>query len=184
MLTLPGIGGKTRFSYLTVVGLKEIRNQKTFFECLCDCGKTTIVGRYKLTHSHTRSCGCLYTQTREKERKGFGASAARSVIKDYKRNARTRGLVFELTDEGALELIKLDCWYCGASPQRRVQLKTGYGFFLCNGIDRKDNAVGYVEGNVVPACKKCNSKKQAEHVDEFLGWVNKIAAKHRLNQSC
>ncbi len=29
------------------------------WECLCDCGKTTIVNGAKLKNGHTRSCGCL-----------------------------------------------------------------------------------------------------------------------------
>jgi len=168
-----------RFGYLTLLRLKETRRQKTFFECLCDCGKTTVVGRYKLTHSSTRSCGCLYTKTREGERKEFGASAARSVLKEYRRSARVRHLVFSLTDGETLKLIKGYCAYCGAEPQRKVELKTGYGFFMCNGIDRLDNTKGYIAGNVVPACKKCNYRKQAESEKDFLNWIRQVAI-HRL----
>ncbi len=168
-----------RFGYLKVIRLKEKRNQKTFFECLCDCGKVTVAGRCKLLDSHTRSCGCLYTQTQESKRRAFGASASRKTVNQYERNAKTRGLVFDLTEEEAVDLLKKDCWYCGSPPQRKVRLKTGYGYFLCNGIDRLNNEIGYTKNNVVSACKKCNLKKQAESVDGFLDWVGQIA-KYRL----
>jgi hypothetical protein len=168
-----------RFGYLTVLGLKEIHNQKTFFECLCDCGKITVVGRCKLLDSHTRSCGCLYTQTRESERKAFGASAARKTVRQYERNAVARNLVFGLTNEEATDILKKDCWYCGSPPQREVRLATGYGYFMCNGIDRLNNDLGYLKDNIVPACKKCNERKKADSVDEFLHWVERIA-KYRL----
>lgn len=37
--------------------------KNTKWECLCNCGKTTIVSPSKLKSGHTRSCGCLSIET-------------------------------------------------------------------------------------------------------------------------
>jgi hypothetical protein len=36
---------------------------KSFWLCLCDCGKTKIVQGYYLTSGTTKSCGCLRKET-------------------------------------------------------------------------------------------------------------------------
>lgn len=61
-LTIP-IG--TRFGRLTVThGAPERRNGRWCVPCLCDCGATTTVQTKALRNGNTRSCGCLYRDTR------------------------------------------------------------------------------------------------------------------------
>lgn len=50
-----------KFGRLTVLGLdhRDKAKDKTYFKCLCECGKEAIVERYKLKSGYTRSCGCL-----------------------------------------------------------------------------------------------------------------------------
>jgi hypothetical protein len=43
------------FNRLTVV--KELKNKK--WQCVCSCGKSTIVFSNNLARGHTQSCGCL-----------------------------------------------------------------------------------------------------------------------------
>lgn len=53
-----------RFGRLTVIE----RNEKTtkscsvYWKCICDCGNETIVSRNSLRSSHTKSCGCLFSE--------------------------------------------------------------------------------------------------------------------------
>ena len=49
-----------RFGRLVVINFNyiSIKNQ-VFWNCLCDCGKTTIVNTNGLNTGHTQSCGCL-----------------------------------------------------------------------------------------------------------------------------
>jgi hypothetical protein len=51
-----------QFGDLTVIRFagKRERDQRTMWECLCACGKTTVTTGLKLTTGHTKSCGCLY----------------------------------------------------------------------------------------------------------------------------
>jgi hypothetical protein len=60
------------------------------------------------------------------------------------------------------DLITDSCFYCGSPPNP------------INGIDRVDNSVHYVYGNVVTACARCNLAKRTMSIQEFLGWVSLV----------
>lgn len=48
--------------------------------------------------------------------------------------------------------------------------------FVYNGIDRVNNAKGYVTGNVVSCCKNCNLMKKNMSADAFIAHVRRIAS--------
>lgn len=48
-----------RFGKLLVVEKSNIKSQKVYWKCLCDCGKTTHVTTSNLTCNRIKSCGCL-----------------------------------------------------------------------------------------------------------------------------
>lgn len=53
-----------KFGRLTVVSLLGRIRKTTIYECLCDCGGMVHADRGALLHQHTRSCGCLITDTK------------------------------------------------------------------------------------------------------------------------
>ena len=52
-----------RFWRLMVIGSSGSKDGQSFWECLCECGQTTVVCGGKLKSGHTRSCGCLVKDT-------------------------------------------------------------------------------------------------------------------------
>ena len=49
-----------KFGRLTVISLdSQNKRNDRIWECRCDCGNTTCVKTYNLTHGKTKSCGCL-----------------------------------------------------------------------------------------------------------------------------
>lgn len=52
-----------RFGKLTVTGYAGKSGGMHRWQCLCDCGKETIVGQTLLQNGRTRSCGCLQAVT-------------------------------------------------------------------------------------------------------------------------
>ena len=87
------------------------------------------------------------------------------VLSAYRTSAKKRGHIFSLTKEEFWKLIKGECFYCGKSSNKR------------NGIDRKDNNIGYVIENCVTACRKCNIMKGQMTYEEFIERCIKIANK-------
>jgi len=63
-------------------------------------------------------------------------------------------------------LIEMPCYYCG------------YHYSECgSGIDRYDNTIGYVPGNVVACCGVCNTMKSNFPVEFFFRKIMQIAKK-------
>ena len=67
-----------------------------------------------------------------------------------------------------------NCFYCGNKPNQTIKAKGHNGDFVYNGIDRIDSSKGYVKGNVVPCCGRCNEAKMAISHKEFLSWVEQV----------
>lgn len=84
------------------------------------------------------------------------------TLRKYKNNSRKRDLVFSLTEDEFNLLLKCPCYYCLDKIAPR-------------GIDRRDNTLGYVIENCVPACRRCNYFKSNLTETEFLAHVLKIA---------
>lgn len=79
------------------------------------------------------------------------------------RQAHRRGKKWGLTREQWEQLVALPCDYCGAP--------TGNGV----GLDRVDNDLGYLPGNVVPCCTICNNIRNKHPRGRMLTSMHKIA---------
>ena len=55
-----------KINQLLVLEFYKNKNKRTYWKCLCDCGKICIVEAYKLKTGHTKSCGCLGKLNKEK----------------------------------------------------------------------------------------------------------------------
>lgn len=51
------------YNYLTVISFSHKQNYRSYFQCLCKCGKIRIVDEYSLRNGHTKSCGCWANYT-------------------------------------------------------------------------------------------------------------------------
>jgi hypothetical protein len=98
------------------------------------------------------------------------------MFSTYKATAKHKGFEFRLSKEEFKELVISPCFYCGIRPYRTWRhthvLKNGTAdVLMANGIDRVDNSKGYIQGNVVSACPKCNYAKRDMSLIEFKEWV-------------
>ena len=60
-----------KFGRLTAIrrlSKQETNLNKTAYECICDCGNTSIVRGNNLISGITKSCGCLEKETLRKNR--------------------------------------------------------------------------------------------------------------------
>ena len=166
-----------QFGKLTVIRLAERkaegRGDGSSWLCKCDCGNEAIVRTTNLATGHTKSCGCL---SKRRPRRGYlpGQAAFNKVLRSYRKNAQTRGLPWELTEEDFRRLTSQDCHYCGAPPSMIGKVLSQSGECVYNGLDRIDNALGYTLQNVVSACKICNHAKKDMSYDEFTAWITRL----------
>lgn len=105
-----------------------------------------------------------------------GTANRNSVLRDYRNRARARGLAYDLDDDEAIRLFESNCWYCGSSPSQVRSKPNSNGPYVFNGIDRVDNAQGYVKGNVVACCSTCNMMKKVLPIGQFIEQAGAIAS--------
>ena len=142
---------------------------------LCDCGNKFSIrlssqvktkGYFKC-----RSCYNSKFAPHPGERYAF-----RRVAKD----ARERGLAFDIPFEFFKEKCHEPCHYCGESDGNSISIRSKRKDFYIienfryNGLDRKDNTIGYTEDNCVPACIICNRAKREMPYDDFIEWINRL----------
>jgi len=174
-----------RFGRLVILNKSIQRGNKgqIKWDCICDCGNYHTVTGESLRSGRSKSCGCLrkeYIPPNKKEDR-FEFLRMRLykniIIKRSKQIDKPYGLLYEKF----CELIKQPCYYCGDIDTNYIQdYSTKQNKFISdtviyyNGIDRVDNNLGYLETNVVPCCKRCNSAKNDMHIHEFYKWIKRV----------
>jgi hypothetical protein len=164
-----------RFNLLTVLK-RDTSRKGVYWLCSCACGKTASIASSNLNQRKNGrfrqgSCGCEKYRLRIRPHK--------YVMFDYLASAKSKGILFELTEDVFSKLITSSCDYCGRQPERtlspsRMRKNVTHAAFRWNGIDRIDSGGGYVEGNVVPCCKPCNELKSDKNREEFLRLIEDI----------
>jgi hypothetical protein len=101
------------------------------------------------------------------------------VLRHYRqKSARDRGLAWELSGEEFDRLTAQDCAYCGCPPSTVNRTGRSSGEFVYNGLDRVDNTLGYVPGNVVACCPTCNYAKKDMPYEQFMAWIARLVMFH------
>ena len=166
-----------RFGFWTVISQAPSKRCSsrtyTMWNVRCDCGTEAVHQGGNLKSRSTTSCGCRFARVP-------GEAALNDLFGHYRGGARRRGLEFSLDREIFRELIGKDCEYCGMPPSlltshgRRLKTPIVY-----NGIDRIDSNIGYVDGNCVPCCKRCNWAKLDMPLREFEAWIDRLISHRR-----
>jgi hypothetical protein len=86
----------------------------------------------------------------------------------YKQNANKRNLSFELTEEQFNNINSNPCHYCGGMNEYVRLSHKG------NGIDRKNNSIGYTLENSVPCCTICNRAKRDMDYEDFIKYIKRL----------
>jgi hypothetical protein len=138
--------------------------------CQCECGTRRDLTMAALVRGESSQCQRCYTHRLPEDTSAFNA-----VLNDYVQQAKRRNLSWALTREEAQTLFKSVCRYCGRAPFQVKRIRQGRGAFTFNGIDRRNNVIGYVAGNCVSCCKVCNWMKRDLTEEEFMEHVLWIA---------
>lgn len=150
-------------------------NRNVIWTCRCDCGEYKEVSRNTLLSGRVKSCGCLL---RNKDRTSV---YKKIILSRIKQSAKTKNRIFELSDDLAFELSQQSCFYCGYPPYNYTIYKPDNLLLSYSGLDRIDSNKDYIDGNVVPCCKRCNAAKNNLMLDDFKIWIRAVYNKTILN---
>lgn len=88
-----------------------------------------------------------------------------SSFKAYQSRAMKKKIIFEMSESDFRLITSMPCVYC----HKPTSLSH------TNGIDRKDNNLGYVHENITSCCSQCNQMKGKMSYDEFIDHCKKVA---------
>ena len=158
-----------RFGSLVATNKVKKIGGRTERLCYCDCGNETWALTTHLRTGHRVSCGCSPGM-----KLGSGESAHNEVLNSYKQRARYANLDWLLSNKEFDSLVTNNCYYCNAIPGNIKKPASGNGNFIYNGIDRINNKLGYITGNVVSCCQTCNRAKGQMTQKEFIDWAKRL----------
>jgi hypothetical protein len=146
--------------------------------CKCECGVEKIIRGCGLRIGDYKTCGNIGCSISAKLPKG--TSSKNKVIRNYRKNARSRGIKFNLTLDQCNEFFQSDCFYCGSNPSNISNAPGHNGSFVYSGIDRIENTKDYTIKNCVPCCRKCNRAKDTMTSKQFLEWIAQVYEHHYI----
>ena len=148
-----------KFNMLTVQSFAYIKESHAYWNCICDCGKTSVVCGSRLISNRTRSCGCL----------GPGLSRTRNATQNGASKTRLYRLLYGMRDRcynkngkdyknyGGRGIRICDEWL--QNPNTFIQWANDNGYKNGLSIDRIN-----VNGNYEPNnCRWVSAKTQANN---------------------
>lgn len=169
-----------KFNRITPIKkLNKFRSHKQYYLCKCDCGEEKEISIYNVVVGKTMSCGCYNREMASKSPRvnklPDGVAAMKQLIWAYKRGAIKRNLDYSINEEEFYNITQQNCHYCNIVPSLYTSSdKSKNRQYLYNGIDRKDNNLGYVISNCLPCCKTCNRAKHTLGYNEFINWIKRL----------
>jgi hypothetical protein len=128
------------------------------------------------TNSTCKICHSMLKRTgrpKGKQPLPEGEASFNRLHRNYQDGAYKRGLVFKLSKVEFKDLTKGTCVYCGLPPSQVYKARTSTPY-IYNGVDRKNNKVGYTKKNSVSCCKQCNTAKLSLPLNLFMEWIDRL----------
>lgn len=167
-----------KFGKLTVIGFNCIKIDKSkrrsaYFDCICDCGNSKVLQGCKISFGHTKSCGCLKTQSllgKNNSNWTGHEDISGSYFKSLSRSANNRGFDFYVSIEQLWEIFQNQNGLCAYTGR-----KIHFGKNQTASLDRIDSKAGYVIGNIQWVHKEINIFKINLQHDKFIELCNEVS---------
>jgi hypothetical protein len=146
--------------------------------CCRECDIKDFIGQNGITKTCKQ---CRDSNKRQDKKRDKEHRAELAKIKEKTANikyvrcvkdARCRNIDLTLSFEQYSGIIQNPCFYCGEKSE--IEISENEDRQYNNGIDRKNNAIGYVFDNCVSCCKMCNYMKHSLSVDVFIHRIKHI----------
>lgn len=153
-----------RFGRLIIISVAEsaTKSKKLCWNCICDCGNTTIIPTGNITNGHTQSCGCL---SADKDVIGKNWKHGMSDTREYHawraaRNRCTNPEHPEYRRYGARGIFMCELWLNSFETFLSDMGRCPDGLTL----DRKDNNGPYSPDN----CRWVTAEAQAHNQEKTI----------------
>lgn len=175
--------------YNQLLVLEEVKHKgRLMFKVQCDCGKVEIKRKDWVKSGRTTSCkSCASKRTAKKcpppiNRKGCNELSGTHFLA-IKHGALRRKIEFNITPEILWSLYESQqglCALTGIPLVLNTSLKNNNVNWdvITASVDRIDNSLGYVEGNVQWVHKEINRLKNNYSLEELLYWSKLLLDKH------
>lgn len=160
-----------RFKELVAIRFYKKENKKSYWVFLCDCGNEKVKSIKDAQRKKIKKCNCQI-------------KGPNSLVHNYKhsglylryrRCAIRRNYEFNISTDFFESLIFSNCHYCNSEPSTIYKdNRANYNTYIYNGIDRKNNSIGYTQENCVTCCKICNRAKLDMTYEDYKDWISKI----------
>ena len=174
-----------RSKKLLAVSFHSRIKNKTLWLCKCDCGNEIVIPIDAVNRGDRKSCGCLHVFP---DNKNPTLAPSNLLLRNYKKSSKERGIIFKLSHKEFISITQENCHYCGIEPRQQIsdrkrsRLNPNNKPYIYNGVDRKNNALGYILSNCVPCCKICNRAKREMSYNEYKEYIERIISFNaRLN---
>lgn len=180
---------------MSIIVLENLGSRKVsgisrfFLRCFCEKCNSEFIARkdhVERKKNPILSCGCNQhpiTGRKAYNARPNGLAAARNVFNSYRTKCTKKRVTFDITFDEFLKITSLNCHYCGCLPEQeysgtfkyglRAGKKKVNGTYRYNGIDRIEPKLGYINGNMRPCCRYCNSAKLTRTEEEFYAWLER-----------
>lgn len=182
-----------RFGCLIAIKFVAIKKGKTYWECQCDCGKVKNITAHALRGGNTKSCGCLIGKiTKARWDRRSKDEIEISIFKRYlwiiglarrdkRQSKRRRLLPCTITVDDLKEQWKKQNGICPYTGWKMIhRSRKGRKSPIQASIDRIDNSLGYIPGNIQFVALMANYAKN-DFGDELMIYFCKLVARRYSN---
>jgi hypothetical protein len=147
--------------------LRNSRDNRVVWKCLCDCGKTVSVRSHALTTNNTNSCGCFRRDQVSKAKTTHGHTRYGHWTTEYRLWSAAKFRAIKQKVKFAINLSHVTI--PEVCPLLGIKIKIGVKKWTANSpsIDRINPSLGYVPGNVWVISHHANTIKNDASLKEL-----------------
>lgn len=176
-----------KFFRLTVISYYGIKSGAKHWNCICDCGNTSIVQGSKLTGGKVKSCGCWKNENAKKQmtKHGLYQTSEYSVWEGIKQRCYNKNYK-QYKDYGGRGIFVCDEWK--DNPEAFCKWAKEHGHKKGLELDRIDNDGPYSPDNCRFVTRKVQALNKRSNVlityngetDNICSWAKRLGVHYQL----